>query len=86
MSTPVFHAYTAQNACTFTEIKKVMRAGKEVEDKSHIKTGDSAVVKITPTRPMVVERATEFPALGRFAIRDMGQTVAVGVAIEVEQR
>lgn len=84
--TPVFHAYTAQNACTFTEIKKVVRAGKEQEDKSFIKTGDQAVVKITPTKPMVVEKATEFPALGRFAIRDMGQTVAVGVAIDVEAR
>ncbi len=84
--TPVFHAYTAQNACTFTEIKKVVRAGKEQEDKSFMKTGDSGIVKITPTRPMVVEKATEFPPLGRFAIRDMGQTVAVGVAIEVEPR
>ena len=61
-------------------------AGKEQEDKSFIKTGDQAVVKITPTKPMVVEKATEFPALGRFAIRDMGQTVAVGVAIDVEAR
>ena len=84
--TPVFHAYTAQNACTFTEIKKVVRAGKEQEDKSFIKTGDQAVVKITPTKPMVVEKATDFPPLGRFAIRDMGQTVAVGVAIDVEAR
>jgi elongation factor 1-alpha len=84
--TPVFHAYTAQTACTITEIKKVVRAGKEQEDKSHMKNGDSGVVKITPTRPLVVERATEFPPLGRFAIRDMGQTVAVGVAIEVEPR
>jgi elongation factor 1-alpha len=84
--TPVFHAYTAQNACTFTEIKKVVRAGKEQEDKSFMKTGDSGIVKITPTRPMVVEKATDFPPLGRFAIRDMGQTVAVGVAIDVEAR
>jgi len=83
--TPVFHAYTAQNACTFEEIKKVVRGGKEVEP-TFMKTGDQGVVKIRPTRPMVVEKATEFPSLGRFAIRDMGQTVAVGVAIDVEAR
>jgi elongation factor 1-alpha len=83
--TPVFHAYTAQTACMIEEIKKVVRGGKEVEN-TFMKTGDQGVVKIRPTRPMVVEKATEFPPLGRFAIRDMGQTVAVGVAIDVEAR
>ncbi len=51
-----------------------------------MKTGDQGVVKIRPTRPMVVEKAADFPPLGRFAIRDMGQTVAVGVAVDVEAR
>lgn len=83
--TPVFHAYTAQTACQFEEIKKVIRGGKEVEN-TFMKTGDQGVVKIRPTRPMVVEKAADYPALGRFAIRDMGQTVAVGVAVDVEAR
>ncbi len=83
--TPVFHAYTAQTACQFEEIQKVIRGGKEVEN-TFMKTGDQGVVKIRPTRPMVVEKASEFAPLGRFAIRDMGQTVAVGVAIDVEAR
>ena len=38
------------------------------------------------TRPMVIEKAKEFPQLGRFAIRDMGQTVAAGVCLDVEKR
>lgn len=83
--TPVFHAYTAQTACQFEEIVKVIRGGKEVEN-TFMKTGDQGVVKIRPTKPMVVEKASEFPPLGRFAIRDMGQTVAVGVAVDVEAR
>ena len=83
--TPVFHAYTAQTACQFEEIQKVIRGGKEVEN-TFMKTGDQGVVKIRPTRPMVVEKAADFPPLGRFAIRDMGQTVAVGVAVDVEAR
>ncbi len=83
--TPVFHAYTAQTACTFEEIKKVVRAGKEAEP-TFMKTGDQGVVTIRPTRPMVIEKAVDFPQLGRFAIRDMGQTVAVGVCIDVEAR
>jgi elongation factor 1-alpha len=83
--TPVFHAYTAQTACMFEEIQKVIRGGKEVEN-TFMKTGDQGVVKIRPTRPMVVEKAQDYAPLGRFAIRDMGQTVAVGVAIDVEDR
>lgn len=32
-----------------------------------------------PTKPMCVETFAEFPPLGRFAVRDMKRTVAVGV-------
>ncbi len=56
------------------------------ENPQFLKTGDAAVVKIVPTRPMAVETFAEFPQLGRFAIRDMGQTVAAGQVIEIEKR
>ena len=36
-----------------------------------------------PTKPMCVETFTEFPPLGRFAVRDMKRTVAVGVIKKV---
>jgi len=87
--TPVFHAHTAQVACTFEEIVKSLdpRTGAtKVEKPDHIKTGDAAIVKIRPTKPMVIEKAKDFPQLGRFAIRDMGQTVAAGMCIDVEKR
>ena len=32
-----------------------------------------------PSKPMCVEAFSEFPPLGRFTVRDMRQTVAVGV-------
>jgi len=32
---------------------------------------------------MVVEKQTDIPHLARFAIRDMGQTVAAGIVIDV---
>ena len=35
---------------------------------------------------MVIEKAKEFPQLGRFAIRDMGQTVAAGMCIDIEKK
>jgi elongation factor 1-alpha len=87
--TPVFHCHTAQVACTIEEISKKLdpKTGEVKEDKpDFIKTGDAAVVKVRPTRPMVIERAKDFPQLGRFAIRDMGQTVAAGMCIEVEKK
>jgi elongation factor 1-alpha len=85
--TPVFHCYTAQVACRFEEILKKLDpktgAVKE-ENPDFIKTGDAAIVKIVPTRPMVIEPSKKFPQLGRFAIRDMGQTVAAGICVDVE--
>ena len=87
--TPVFHAHTAQVACTFEELQKKLdpRTGQTKEENpDFLKTGDAAIVKIRPTRPMVIEPAKEFPQLGRFAIRDMGATVAAGMAIEVEKK
>ncbi|MBI4415781.1 MAG: translation elongation factor EF-1 subunit alpha [Euryarchaeota archaeon] len=87
--TPVFHAHTAQVACTFEELLKKLdqRTGETKEEKPEfLKTGDAAVVKIRPTKPMVIEPFKQFPQLGRFAIRDMGQTVAAGQVIDVEKR
>jgi elongation factor 1-alpha len=86
--TPVFHCYTAQVACRFEEIEKKLdpRTGAVKEEHpDFIKTGDAAIVKVVPTRPMVIESAKKIPQLGRFAIRDMGQTVAAGVCLEVEE-
>ncbi|MCD6461599.1 MAG: translation elongation factor EF-1 subunit alpha [Thermoplasmata archaeon] len=89
--TPVFHCHTAQVACTFVEIQQKLdpKTGQPKTDDPNpklLKTGDIAVVKIQPTRPMVIEKASEFPQLGRFAIRDMGQTVAAGMVIDVEKK
>jgi elongation factor 1-alpha len=86
--TPVFHCYTAQVACRIEEIQKKLdpRTGQvKEENPDFIKTGDAAIVKIIPTRPMVIEPSKKIPQLGRFAIRDMGQTVAAGICLEVEE-
>ena len=86
--TPVFHCHTAQVACRFEELLKKFdpRTGEvKEENPEFLKTGDAALVKIVPTRPMVIETAKDFPQLGRFAVRDMGQTVAAGICVEVEK-
>ncbi|MGI0129392.1 MAG: translation elongation factor EF-1 subunit alpha [Thermoplasmata archaeon] len=87
--TPVFHAHTAQVACEFTQILKRLdpKTGQVAEENPQtLKTGDAAVVVITPKRPLVIEKYKEFPQLGRFAVRDMGQTVAAGVVVDVKKR
>ncbi len=84
--TPVFHCHTAQTACTITELVKKLdpkTGGVLEENPKFLKTGDVAIVKVVPTRPLCVESAKEFPELGRFAVRDMGMTVAAGMVLSV---
>uniref|UniRef100_A0A4W6DNT7 Elongation factor 1-alpha n=1 Tax=Lates calcarifer TaxID=8187 RepID=A0A4W6DNT7_LATCA len=79
---PVLDCHTAHIACKFSElIEKIdRRSGKKLEDNPKmVKSGDAAIVKLLPQKPMVVEPFSEYPPLGRFAVRDMKQTVAVGV-------
>jgi elongation factor 1-alpha len=84
--TPVFHVHTAQAACRIAEISEKVdpKTGETIEEKPEfIRKGDMAKITVVPTRPIVIEKATEFPQLSRFAIRDMGMTVAAGVCTDL---
>uniref|UniRef100_A0A667Y9E8 Elongation factor 1-alpha n=1 Tax=Myripristis murdjan TaxID=586833 RepID=A0A667Y9E8_9TELE len=86
--TPVLDCHTAHIACKFNELKEKIdrRSGKKLEDNPKmVKSGDAAIVELVPSKPMVVESYGEFPPLGRFAVRDMKQTVAVGVIKAVDK-
>ena len=85
---PVLDCHTAHIACKFAKIDNKMdrRSGKELEkEPKFIKTGDAAMVHMEPSKPMCVESFSEYAPLGRFAVRDMRQTVAVGVIKGVTQ-
>jgi elongation factor 1-alpha len=84
--TPVFHCHTSSTACTIEEIiaKIDPKTGAVVQEKpDFIKTGDAARIKVKPLKPMVIEKQSEFPEIARFAIRDMGMTVAAGICLEI---
>jgi len=82
---PVLDCHTAHIACKFQELKSKIdrRSGKELEQfPKAIKSGDAAMIVLVPSKPMCVEPFSSYPPLGRFAVRDMRQTVAVGVIKE----
>merc|ERR1711976_1137979 len=86
---PVLDCHTAHIACKFCELVEKIdrRSGKKLEDNpQHVKSGDAAMVEMKPSKPMCVESFADYQPLGRFAVRDMRQTVAVGVIKSVKKK
>ena len=84
---PVLDCHTAHIACKFSELLEKIdrRTGKSIENApKFIKSGDAAIVKMVPSKPMCVEAFTDYPPLGRFAVRDMRQVcLASDLSIEL---
>merc|ERR1712121_54831 len=86
---PVLDCHTAHIACKFSELKEKIdrRSGKKMEDNpKFVKSGDAVIAVLTPSKPMCVEAFSQYPPLGRFAVRDMRRTVAVGVIKAVTKK
>ena len=83
--TPVFHIHTAQVACQITELVRKLdpATGQTLQEKPDmLKNGDAAIIKVKPSKPLVIEKQSEIPHMARFAIRDAGSTVAAGMCID----
>ncbi|MEQ2164485.1 hypothetical protein GOODEAATRI_007127 [Goodea atripinnis] len=85
---PVLDCHTAHVTCRFAELKEKLdrRTSKKLEDNpQQLISGDAATVRLVPIKPMCVESFFTYPPLGRFAARDLKQTVAVGVIKSVDK-
>lgn len=85
--TPVIHAHTAQVAAKFVELKKKLdqKTGAVIEDSpKFIKKNEAAIVTMSPIKKLCLEKYEDIPEMGRFAVRDMGRTVAVGIVKDIE--
>jgi len=87
--TPVLDCHTSHIACRFHKLLSVInkRNGETLEeDPKFIKSGQAAMVEMIPSKPMCVEAFSKYAPLGRFAVRDMRKTVAVGVIKSVKRK
>ena len=86
---PVIDCHTSHIACKFEEIQaKIDRRNGTVKEENPdaLRSGDSALVLLKPQKPFICEVFAQYPPLGRFAVRDMKKTVAVGVVKEVVKK
>lgn len=73
--------HTVSIRCRFVQLlEKIDRRTEKTLEAypQSLRTGDTALVKIIPLESVCVETYDKYPSLGRFAIRDMKRTVAVG--------
>merc|ERR1711907_829861 len=87
--TPVLDCHTAHIACRFNKLLVLIdkRNGRKLEDNpKFVKSGQACIVEMKPSKPMCVEAFSVYAPLGRFAVRDMRKTVAVGVIKRVMRK
>ena len=54
------------------------RSSCSVPDDSQFRVGQAIIVRLEATTPIPIERYEDYHQLGRFTLRDQGQTIAIG--------
>lgn len=84
--TPLFHCQSSNVPGEIVEIKQKVdsKTGKVLEENPEfLKKGEAGVIRVKPTKPFVMEVASEIPQLGRFAVRHGGKTIAAGICTDL---
>ncbi|KAK1774485.1 putative translation release factor erf3 [Copromyces sp. CBS 386.78] len=80
----VLHVHAAIEEVTFSALLHKLQKGTGRKSKvppSHAKKGDSIIARLEVTGgagSVCVERFEDYPQMGRFTLRDQGQTIAIG--------
>ncbi|KAH7629919.1 P-loop containing nucleoside triphosphate hydrolase protein [Sordaria sp. MPI-SDFR-AT-0083] len=80
----VLHVHAAIEEVTFAALLHKLQKGTGRKSKvppSHAKKGDSIIARLEVTGgagSVCVERFEDYPQMGRFTLRDQGQTIAIG--------
>lgn len=76
----VMHIHTAVEEVTFTQLRyKFDKAtGKRIKKPPFAKRGDKIIARLKIAEPLCAEPYEDHPQLGRFTLRDQGQTIAIG--------
>eukprot|EP00898_Chlorokybus_atmophyticus_P006570 jgi/Chlat1/6914/Chrsp52S06586 len=85
-ATVVVHAHNAQESGSISELVALLdpKSGAVAKSKPRaIMKRQSALVDITPARPICLECYSDVRALGRIVLRDAGRTLAVGIVTRI---
>ncbi len=85
----VLHVHSAIEEVTFSALLHKLQKGTGRKSKvppSHARRGESIIARLTVTGgagSVCAERFEDYPQLGRFTLRDQGQTIAIGKIIKL---
>lgn len=86
---PIIHCHQAVLPVRITKVENTfdIATGDVLStDTKGIPPGQGGTVWIQPLKPLIIEKASEFPRLSRFALRDGVVTVAAGMCIDIVPR
>ncbi|KAJ4393801.1 translation termination factor GTPase eRF3 [Gnomoniopsis smithogilvyi] len=85
----VLHVHAAIEEVTFSALLHSLQKGtgrKSKRPPTHAKKGDSIIARMEVTGAsgaVCIERFEDYPQMGRFTLRDQGQTIAIGKVIKL---